>query len=169
MAAPAAATGEGAGGTKPNGAYDAQLEALTAERSSLLTTLEAERHTARAHKAELARLRHYCEQLRRIDMVSKGKVEVLEDKLAALGRQYYETVSELAALKGEVVPPRPRDDSRRPGSRPRPPADAARAESDAAHETPEADALLAQMDAADAEALGAEIDEPPAPARDGSP
>jgi chromosome segregation ATPase len=77
---------------------DAKGEALKKDRTSL-----------REARAELKNLRRRVEGLRRIDLVSTGKVEMLEDKLRAMGRQYYDAVSELAALKGEVKPPAPRE------------------------------------------------------------
>jgi len=78
---------------------------LVAENRELAAKLVAVREQGRGEKAELARLRTYTEQLRRIDIIAKGQLEILEDKLAGLGRDYYEAVSELAALKGQVIPP----------------------------------------------------------------
>ena len=40
--------------------------------------------------------------------MTKNKTGVLEDKLLTLGRQYYDAISEIALLKGDVKPPRPR-------------------------------------------------------------
>ncbi len=138
----------------------ARVTKLEVAERDLHTALAAEREALKGQKAEVVRLRKYAEQLRRIDMVSKGKVEVLEDKLASLGRQYYEAVSELAAVKGEVRPPtrshegtgpkgprRPHDERRGRGR----PEAAAQAEPEA-HATPDSDSLAAQMEAADAEA-----------------
>jgi hypothetical protein len=65
----------------------------------------------RADRSEHKKLERYVESLRRITVVSKSKVELLEDKLAHLGRQYYEAVSELAALKGEVGPAQKKDEA----------------------------------------------------------
>ena len=42
------------------------------------------------------------EGYRRVDIITKGKMEILEDRITQLGRQYYDAVSELAVLKGEV-------------------------------------------------------------------
>ncbi len=86
-------------------AREEELARLTAEREELAAKLAAAEEAKREQKAELARLTHHVEQLRRIDIISKGKVEVLEDRVAGLGRQYYEAVSELAVLKGEVKSP----------------------------------------------------------------
>lgn len=62
-------------------------------------------------KQELAALRHSqgrkdkrIEDLRRLDLMSRGKIEVLEDKLKRLGRELYENISALAQLRGEVGP-----------------------------------------------------------------
>lgn len=71
--------------------------------------LEAERATSQKQRAELKRLRRRSEDLGRVDMITKGQIAVLDDKVRTLGRQYYDAVSEVAALKGEVQPPKPRD------------------------------------------------------------
>lgn len=62
---------------------------------------------ARDAKRAATRQRELAEKLRRVDLISKNRIELLEDKLKALGRAYYEAVSELAVLKGEVQPPPP--------------------------------------------------------------
>ncbi|MBI5508724.1 MAG: hypothetical protein HY903_08215 [Deltaproteobacteria bacterium] len=87
----------------------ARLERLEAENQRLRETLAAGREDHAGTERELAALRKRVESLRRIDVVTKSKTEVLEDRVRGLGRQYYEAVSELALLKGEVVPPKPRD------------------------------------------------------------
>ncbi len=87
----------------------ARAERLEAQNKSLSEALRAERDEKRAWQDEQRQARKRTEALRRIDIITKGKVEVLEDRLKGLGRQYYEAVSELAVLKGEVAPPRPRD------------------------------------------------------------
>jgi hypothetical protein len=142
---------------------EARVVTLETERQTLSMALETERQNVKGLKNELQRTRHYAEQLRRIDMISKGKVEVLEDRVASLGRQFYEAVSELAAVKGEVRPPR----GGAPGKGPRPPrrddrrkgkgdgaaaAAGTEADTDPSHATPESDSLAAQMDAAEADA-----------------
>lgn len=88
-------------------ALQAELEALRREQQAMQEALEVSRKAARTHKDALTRLRRKHEDLRRIDIISRSKVELLEDKLRGLGRQYYEAISEVAALKGEVRPPRP--------------------------------------------------------------
>ena len=82
---------------------------MEADNQALLESLRLEREERDKAKEELRQLHRRVEGLRRIDLITKGKIELLEDKVRGLGRQYYEAVSELAALKGEVVPPRPRD------------------------------------------------------------
>ena len=107
--APAAAPAPSPEPAGPDPVLVARLTALEADKKVRSEQLEAERLQAQAHKEELKRLRRRVEDLRRIDLISKSKVELLEDKLRGLGRQYYDAISEVAALKGEVVPPRPRD------------------------------------------------------------
>jgi predicted nuclease with TOPRIM domain len=123
-----------------------RLEKLEAEHQELMAELDSERQRARTQKAELHKLRTFTEQLRRIDLISKGKVEVLEDKVAGLGRQYYEAVSELAAVKGEVVPPSPRQKG--DGAR----KERRKQDAEPDDQRPESDALAEQMAAAEAEA-----------------
>jgi hypothetical protein len=119
--------GEARGEASASAAADSELTArhakLESERATLAAALETARETVERQKVELAHVKHYAEQLRRIDMISKGKVEILEDKVASLGRQYYEAVSELAVVKGDVVLPRPgraHQAKRAGGGRPKP-------------------------------------------------
>jgi uncharacterized protein YlxW (UPF0749 family) len=83
-----------------------RAEADDAKLNELLTK---ERETVKSLRAELKKLRRRAEDLRRVDLITKSQAAVLEDKVRTLGRQYYDAVSELAALKGEVAPPPPRD------------------------------------------------------------
>ncbi|MBI3180175.1 MAG: hypothetical protein HYZ27_10965 [Deltaproteobacteria bacterium] len=94
-----------------------RLRELAALHDGLVQKVNSEELGHAQARAELARLRKRIEDYRRIDLVSKGKVAVLEDRLRGMGRQYYEAVSELALLKGEVQPPPPQDvaDSLRDG------------------------------------------------------
>jgi chromosome segregation ATPase len=96
---------------------EAKLRHLQSDLEAARVALHTEREAIAAHKDELKKLRRRAEDLRRIDIITKSKMELLEDKLRGLGRQYYEAISELAAARGEVVPPRPRD------LPPEPPAD----------------------------------------------
>jgi myosin heavy subunit len=104
--------------------------------------LEKEREAARLARVEVKSMQRRVESLRRVDLISTGKIEVLEDKLSHLGRQYYDVISELAALKGEVRPPPPAEErqSRRP---PRPAAETVHDEPSPADER-EALAALAE-------------------------
>jgi DNA segregation ATPase FtsK/SpoIIIE-like protein len=86
-----------------------RLERLEADNRALAEKLRSEREEQDKAKEELQKLRRRAEGLRRIDIITKGKLELLDDKVRGLGRQYYEAVSELALLKGEVAPPKPRD------------------------------------------------------------
>ncbi|MBN1960619.1 MAG: hypothetical protein JW841_06710 [Deltaproteobacteria bacterium] len=85
---------------------------LEQEHEKLTTNFNTARETINKQKGELSKLHHYAEQLRRIDIISKGKVETLEDKVSSLGRQYYEAISELALLKGEVALPTKRSNNK---------------------------------------------------------
>ena len=67
--------------------------------------LDKERHAIKTYKYDMRQAARRLEGFRRIDILTKNKLELAEDKLAQLGRDYYDTISELAALKGEVVPP----------------------------------------------------------------
>ncbi len=82
-----------------------RAEELQGKLADLEAALQEERQRGKQMKIELTKTRRWAEQLRRVDVVSKSKLEVLEEKAAHLGRQYYDAVSELAALRGEVVPP----------------------------------------------------------------
>lgn len=55
-------------------------------------------------RRQLGRKDKRLEDLRRLDLMSRGKIEVLEDKLKRLGRELYENISALAQLRGEVGP-----------------------------------------------------------------
>lgn len=87
----------------------ARVTALETELEGKSEALKKDRGALREVRSELKNLRRRVEGLRRVDLVSTGKIEILEDKLHSMGRKYYDAVSELAALKGEVKPPEPRD------------------------------------------------------------
>jgi len=78
------------------------LEDLRGAESALKEQLTTERDKGHKNLAELKELRRRVEGYRRIDMITSGRFEVLEDRLNNLGRQYYEAVTEIAVLKGEV-------------------------------------------------------------------
>lgn len=78
---------------------------LERDKRELETEVAQLRNELRGAQAEVRGVRRRVENYRRIDAVSKNKLELMADKLAQVGRSYYEAVSELAALKGEVVPP----------------------------------------------------------------
>ena len=86
-----------------------KIEDAQTKIGELKKTLHVEREKEKTDQNELKAMRKRIEDYRRIDMISKSKMDVLEDRLHHMGRQYYDTVSELAVLKGEVAPPpRPR-------------------------------------------------------------
>jgi chromosome segregation ATPase len=83
-------------------AAEQALAEISAQKQTLLQDLkEARRREARKDKR--------IEDLRRVDLMSRGKIEVLEDKVKRLGRELYEAISALAVAKGQVNPvPGPR-------------------------------------------------------------
>jgi peptidoglycan hydrolase CwlO-like protein len=82
--------------------YTSDMEKYKLDAENAKKALRAEHETHDKLEQELQRLRHKVEGARRIELISKNKIELLEDKLKGLGRQYYDAVSELAAVKGEV-------------------------------------------------------------------
>ena len=91
-----------------------KLERTEIENKHLVESLRTERDERDKAREELRQLKRRVESFRRVDIITKGKLELLEDRVKGLGRQYYDAVSELAVLKGEVAPPRPRDLERPP-------------------------------------------------------
>ena len=85
------------------------VDRLQANHQSLQEQLATERTAAAEARNELKKQRKRAEDFRRIDIITKSKMEVLEDRLRHMGREYYEAISEVAALKGHVAPPRLRD------------------------------------------------------------
>lgn len=89
-------------------ALQAELETLKRRHGALVDALDKAKQACQTQKQNAQRLQRRHEDLRRIDIISRSKVELLEDKLRGMGRQYYEAISELALLKGEVAPPKPK-------------------------------------------------------------
>lgn len=85
------------------------VDRLHSDHRGLQEQFTAERTAAAELRSELKKQRKRAEDFRRIDIITKSKMEVLEDRLRHMGREYYEAISELAALKGHVAPPKPRD------------------------------------------------------------
>jgi len=81
-----------------------KVHSLQAAKDKFEAALGSERDAAGSVKAEVKQLARRVEGYRRVDILSKSKLEITEDKLKQLGRQYYDAVSELALLKGEVQP-----------------------------------------------------------------
>ena len=112
-AAMAVSTPAAAAGPSPSElALAAQVKTLELTLEQHKQTIKAERTAAHEVKDELKKLRKRSEDLRRIDIITKSKMEILEDKLRHLGRAHYEAISEVALLKGEVQPPKPRSTAR---------------------------------------------------------
>jgi myosin heavy subunit len=85
-----------------------QIKTLEDALNTLRAQYERENHTLQMAKQDVQKLRRRSEDLRRIDIINRGKTHLLEDKLKTLGRAYYEAISEVALLKGQVQPPRPK-------------------------------------------------------------
>lgn len=126
LPAPAAAPSEPSEPTElPNAADEAQQalsQALAAAEQAIADmrgqqqALQQDLKEARRREARQAKR---IEDLRRVDLMSRGKIEVLEDKLKRLGRELYEAISALAVAKGQVSPvPSPRAKAR-PGQHPK--------------------------------------------------
>lgn len=102
-------------------ADDDRLQRLEQNNTKLKNELEEIREQIHGDKSELTRLRKRVEDYRRIDIINAGKREALEEKVRHLGRQYYEAVTEVAVLKGEVpaIPPPEEQPDTKPTSRKR--------------------------------------------------
>jgi DNA repair exonuclease SbcCD ATPase subunit len=85
-----------------------QIKTLEDAFQQLQKQQQHDHSTVHLLKNDLLKTRRRAEDLRRIDIINRGKTGLLEDKLKTLGRLYYEAISELAVLKGQVQPPRPR-------------------------------------------------------------
>ncbi|MEC8049912.1 MAG: hypothetical protein VX210_03895 [Myxococcota bacterium] len=84
------------------GKKEALITKLREERESLIENKKKMKH-------ELKDARYRLERYRRIDLIKQREHELVDDRLLTMGRLYYDVVSEMAALKGEVVPPKPRE------------------------------------------------------------
>ena len=123
-----------------------RIKQLEEQKSKLEHKLAENKKYISKVKAEVKDSRFRVERYRRVDIMTKNKTGVLEDKLLTLGRQYYDAISEIAVLKGDVKPPRPRT--------------LVEAESRAVEREAEAAALEAEAAAAEAE-RAQEADEAP--------
>jgi chromosome segregation ATPase len=85
-----------------------RVEALGKENGELGARIGKLESDLRDALGEQRRMKKKVDDYRRADIVNKSRVELLNDKLGSMGRQYYDAVSELAALKGESAPPAPR-------------------------------------------------------------
>ena len=94
---------------EPASANTEELEALRATNQKLKTRLEENKQYISKAKREVKDSRFRVERYRRIDIITRNRTELLEDKLLTLGRDHYDVISEMAVLKGEVQPPRPRE------------------------------------------------------------
>ena len=88
---------------RPN--FEEENQRLKRQISQLKDDLGDERKLVKTYKSDMRQIARRMEAFRRIDLLTKKKFELSEDKQAQLGRDYYDAISELAALKGEVIPP----------------------------------------------------------------
>ncbi|RYF04074.1 MAG: hypothetical protein EOO40_11560, partial [Deltaproteobacteria bacterium] len=79
----------------------AALAAAYLETQRLGEALALEKQAHHRAAAELKQLRRRAEDARRVELVRRSKHSLLEDRLRIMGRQYYDAISELAALRGE--------------------------------------------------------------------
>jgi DNA repair exonuclease SbcCD ATPase subunit len=86
-----------------------KLDHLVKDNSELIATVAELKNDLRNTSADMRRMKKRVDDYRRADLVTKNRTDLLADKLGTMGRQYYDAISELAALKGEVKPPVPRD------------------------------------------------------------
>tara|TARA_B100001964_G_C14190372_1_gene580765 strand:+ start:72 stop:1142 length:1071 start_codon:yes stop_codon:yes gene_type:complete len=93
----------------PDPRASAELDALKATNEKLKTRLNDNKQYMAKAKREVKDSRQRVERYRRIDIITRNRTELLEDKLLTLGRDHYDIISEIAVLKGEVQPPRPRE------------------------------------------------------------
>jgi hypothetical protein len=100
--APAAPTAR-----KPAADSESPLAAAQLNLARLTEKLLLTQQSAAAAELEVKKLRRRSEDLRRIDIINRSKQELLQDKLHTMGRRYYDAISELAMLRGEVAPPPP--------------------------------------------------------------
>lgn len=91
-----------------------QVESFKNQHTAAKEALEVATQQSSAQKQDIRRLQRLHEGLRRIDIISRSKLELAEDKLRGMGRQYYEAISELALLKGEVAAPKKQKASQAP-------------------------------------------------------
>ncbi|MEO0812111.1 MAG: hypothetical protein AAFY60_04545, partial [Myxococcota bacterium] len=84
----------------------ASLETAKAELQAKNNKSEGE---LKKMRGEVRKAKRRVDDYRRADQVGRSRSELTDDKVRHLSRQYYEVVSELAALKGEVAPPPPRE------------------------------------------------------------
>jgi len=84
------------------GKANALIARLKNERSELI-------ESKKSLKRDLKDARYRVERYRRIDLIKQREHELVDDRLLTMGRLYYDSVSQIAAMKGEVVPPKPRE------------------------------------------------------------
>jgi predicted nucleic acid-binding Zn-ribbon protein len=84
-----------------------RVEAMGRDNAELSAKVNELASVVREGTGEMRRMKKRIDDYRRADVVTKSKLDVLNDKLGTMGRRYYDAVSELAHLKGEVAPGKP--------------------------------------------------------------
>lgn len=85
-----------------------KLDKMYNDNVDLTARLSKLENDLRDSMGEQRRMKKKMDDYRRADTVVKSRMDLLNDKLGSMGRQYYDAISELAALKGESAPPAPR-------------------------------------------------------------
>jgi DNA repair exonuclease SbcCD ATPase subunit len=83
--------------------HEQRLKDFEDELAKLRGRLKEEKDSSFGHASEMKTMRRQLENYRRIDLMTRSKFETLEDQLNQMGRKYYDAVSEVALLKGEIV------------------------------------------------------------------
>lgn len=86
-----------------------EIEVLKGKLSQASQDQKALHTEEKKLRGDLRRARRRVEDYRRADLIARSRSELADEKLRHLGRRYYDAVSELAALKGEVAPPPSRE------------------------------------------------------------
>lgn len=100
----------------PPSREDVLGEELRAYKLASVSQAAEEKERLRRALIELRGAKKRVEDLRRIDLMSRNKVSLLEDRLARLGREHYEAISALCAARGETPEAHPRSRPEEPSS-----------------------------------------------------
>jgi len=79
-----------------------ELAAQAESGEKLRAELDDVRQEVRVAKSQKAEAERLTEKYRRVDIITRNEMALLGDKLKLMGQRYYDAVSELAALRGEI-------------------------------------------------------------------